>query len=129
MADVEAGATAADAAAAAPKTKKSSVTEWSKSTLLRTLRMLNMCNGIALITTGILVFLVSALSITFTTVSRLQYSASRLPPTATTPAGISLPIESVQSTGSLRMRHGSILLVGSILFFSKLGRIEQLSRR
>lgn len=64
MADAN-GATAP----AAPKAKKPSVADWSKSKLLRTLRLFNMCNGILLITTGILVFLVSALSITFTTVS------------------------------------------------------------
>jgi hypothetical protein len=64
MADAN-GATAP----AAPKAKKPSISDWSKSKLLRTLRLFNMCNGILLITTGILVFLVSALSITFTTVS------------------------------------------------------------
>lgn len=67
MADVEAGQPAAGAAA--PKQKKPSVSDWSKSKLLRTLRLMNMCNGLGLITAGILVFLVEALSINFTTVS------------------------------------------------------------
>ena len=62
------GAAAPAAPAAAPKEKKPSVADWSKSRLLRTLRVANLCNGLWLMTVGVLIFIVQALSITFTTV-------------------------------------------------------------
>lgn len=62
------GATAPAAPAPAPAQKKPSVADWSKSRLLRTLRVANLCNGLWLMTVGVLIFIVQALSITFTTV-------------------------------------------------------------
>lgn len=71
MADASAAPAAANGATApaAPASKKPSVADWSKSKLLRVLRLGNMCNGMGLITTGILIFLVNALTISFTSVS------------------------------------------------------------
>jgi len=64
---------AAAAAAVVESPKKTTVADWSKSTMLRTLRLSNMCNGIGLITTGICSFLISSLGggagMTFTGVS------------------------------------------------------------
>ena len=55
-------------AAAAPKLKKS-VTDWSKSTLLRNLRLINMCNGILLILAGIVCCIVAAVNVSISTIT------------------------------------------------------------
>ena len=54
-----AGATpAAPAPGAAKESPKPSWTRWSKSRLLNTLRLINMCNGLCLVTVAIVSFLI-----------------------------------------------------------------------
>lgn len=54
-----AGATPATAASGAAKQPpKPSWTKWSKSRLLNTLRLINMCNGVCLVTVAIVSFLI-----------------------------------------------------------------------
>ena len=49
--------------------KKSTVTSWSTSQLKRSLRVANLCNGMCLITLGIVVFFVGVTSISFTSIT------------------------------------------------------------
>jgi len=64
----------------APKTVRS----WSTAQLKRTLRLANLCNGVTLITLGIIVFLVAGATASFTNIT--IRSASRVPRGARTRA-------------------------------------------
>lgn len=76
MADAEAGfappAAAEGAPAPAPK-KRTTVREWSTTKLTRTLRLVNLCNGIILILLGVLVFVTGLMSVSFTSVTVSAY--------------------------------------------------------
>jgi len=52
-----------------PKAPRQSIKDWSTTKLTRTLRLVNMCNGALLITTGILCMLSILLTPSFSTVS------------------------------------------------------------
>jgi hypothetical protein len=56
--DVPGGAGATPAAPAPKESPKPSWTRWSKSRLLNTLRVINMCNGVCLVTVAIVSFLI-----------------------------------------------------------------------
>jgi len=65
---------AAPGGAQGPRAGRSTITGWSTGKLKRTLRLANMCNGLSLITLGILVFIVGLSQLSFTSVTVSAYS-------------------------------------------------------
>lgn len=60
-------------AATEAKAPRTTIKDWSTAKLTRTLRMVNMCNGALLITTGILCLVVNMVSISFASVTVSAY--------------------------------------------------------
>ncbi len=63
----------AEVVAPVPKAPRTTIRDWSTAKVTRTLRMANMCNGVVMITIGILLLLVGMVNISFTSITVSAY--------------------------------------------------------